>query len=70
MVLAILQQLGITLPTPQELAGIPGPPPQPGAPPGQPPGPPGMAPHGGPATTAQPINKHQLAQDAGKTTIQ
>jgi hypothetical protein len=70
MVLAILQQLGITLPTKDELAGIPGPPQQPGAPPGQPPGPPGMAPHGGPATTAQPINKHQLAQDAGKTTIQ
>jgi hypothetical protein len=66
MVLAILQQLGLTLPTPQELAGIPGPPQQPGAPPGQPPAPPGMAPHPGATPQAEPLNKHALQQQTGK----
>ena len=67
MVLAILQQLGIQLPTPQELSGIPSasvPPGQPGAP--APQGPPGMAPHPGAVPQATPLNKHSLDQSTGK----
>lgn len=78
MVLAILQQLGIQLPTPQELAGMPSEPAQPGqaGPPGMmpPPGaggpgggaPPGMAPHPGAVPQAEPLSKHSLDQTAGK----
>lgn len=68
MVLAILQQLGITLPTPQELAGIPGQPQQPGAPPAGGPPPPqlGMAPHPGATPQAEPLSKHALQQQTGK----
>ncbi len=73
MVLAILQQVGIQLPTPQELAGMPSQPGQPGQPgaPGQPPpgaptGPPGMAPHPGAVPPAEPLNKHALQASTGK----
>jgi hypothetical protein len=64
MVLAILEQVGITLPTTEELAGLPAAPqgPQPGAPTG----PPGMAPHPGAAPQATPLNKHSLAMGGAR----
>lgn len=61
MVLAILQQQGIVLPTKEELAGMPSAPPQ-QPPPGQQPSPP----HPGAMPQASPINQHALDQQVGK----
>jgi hypothetical protein len=55
MVLAILQQCGIQLPTPQELAGMPSAPEQ-AVPPGQQPSPP----HPGAVPSAEPLSKHAM----------
>jgi hypothetical protein len=65
MVLAILQQVGIQLPTQEELAGMSGQQGPIGAP-GQPQGPPGLVPHPGAMPQAEPLNKHALVRDQGR----